>query len=102
MSREIQVGHVRLSRLSTTPDHTKERWLLAGAEVMEREVKQRAQLLCKEAAKGLVVFLPHQSVREDTETLVHPQTCHGILGVVVVLVGTQQTLEHLEYMDTGI
>lgn len=76
--------------------HTKDGWLLVVAEVVVGEVKECAQFLSEEVDKGLMVFLPHQTVGEDTETLMHPETSHGLLSVMVVLVGTQEALEHLQ------
>ena len=67
---------------------TKDGWLLIRTEVVIGQIKEDSQFLREEVAKRLVVLLPYETVREDTETLVYPQAGHGILGVVVVLVGT--------------
>ena len=74
---------------------------LLGAEVVEGKVKNGAQLLCDQGGECLVVPLPHKSVRKDTVALMHPQTGHCTLGVVVVLVGPQQTLKHLGWEGVG-
>ena len=63
-------------------------------------VKQRAKFLSHHKHKVLPVGVVYQTVREDTETLMDPQSSHGMSGVVEVFVSSQQSLENLMQTKT--
>ena len=63
---------------------------------MIREIENQPKFLRDEGDKGLLVFVAHKTIAEDSETLVDPQATHGVLGVVVVFVSSEKTLEHLD------
>ena len=62
---------------------------------MVYEVKEYPQLLREECDKGFVILVSHQTVREHSITLVDPESGHGNSCVLVVLVGSKETLEDL-------
>ena len=68
---------------------------------MERLVKKESQFLCENGDKCFGISVTNEAVREDTETLVDPESRHGWLSVMIVLVGSQQTLEHLSHTAMG-
>lgn len=53
---------------------TKNGWLLVGTEIVVDELKEDPQFFCEESGEGLVVLLPHQTVREHSEALVDPES----------------------------
>ena len=63
-------------------------------------VKQCPQFLSHHKHKVLPVGVVYETVREDTETLVDPQSSHSMSGVVEVFVSSQQALENLMQTKT--
>ena len=74
---------------------TKYRGNLVRAEIVVCEIKDRPKFLRDEGHKGLLVLVSHQTITEHSEALMDPESTHGVLGVVIILVCPQKTLEHL-------
>ena len=68
---------------------------------MVYEVKEYPQLLREECDKGFVILVSHQTVRKHSITLVDPESGHGNPCVLVVLVGSKETLEDLGWLNEG-
>jgi len=69
---------------------------------MERLVKDCAKFLRDDVNKCLVILSRNQTIGEDAETLVNPQTRHRMLRVVLVTMSSQQTLKHLRQERQGV
>ncbi len=68
---------------------TKNRRLLVGTNIMEGLVKEVAKFLCQDSNECLSVLVINKTITEHSETFMDPQTCHGGLRVMEVLVGSQ-------------
>ena len=75
---------------------TKHRRCFVGAEIVVSEIKKNAQFIRQQCHECLLILLSHQTIGKHSVTLVHPQPSHGILGVLVISMCSEQALEHLE------
>ena len=58
-------------------------------------VKESSKFFCHQEDEVFLINVINETVREDTQTFVDPQSCHGMFCVMEVLVSSQQTLEYL-------
>lgn len=91
----VDVGDVFVHEINAQAI-TEDRWLFVGADVVEGLVKELAKLLAQDLHEGLPILIVHKAVREHAEVFVDPKTRDGVLGIMIVLVGSQHSLEDLK------